>query len=123
MSTASTPLPGPTIHPATHLQQNRSPKVTRAMPVRRRANMQQGRALETLAHAIEYLVDSRLFLVNEPARRADSEAIQLLARLGHEVFATCAEVIPIQRRLKLWAAERLKISYWNHLGHPPARRV
>jgi len=91
------------------------------MPVRRRANMQQGRALETLAHAIEYLVDSRMFLVNEPARRADGEAIQVLARLGHEVFATCAEVVSIRRRVKRWVVERLRLSTWNHL--PPARRV
>ena len=86
------------------------------MPVRRRANMQQGRALEILAHAIEYLVDSRMFLVNEPARKSDGEAIQLLARLGHEVFATCAEIVPIRRRLKRWTAERLRIAAWNRKG-------
>ena len=115
MSSASIPFPGPAVHPAaTDAQQNELSSPT--MPVRRRANMQQGRALEILAHAIEYLVDSRMFLVNEPARKSDGEAIQLLARLGHEVFATCAEVVPIRRRLKRWTAERLRIAAWNRKG-------
>ena len=113
MSTASTPFTGPTVQPA-------RPK---AMPIRRLPNMQQGRALITLAHAIEYLVDSRMFLVNEPTRRADNEAIQMLSRLGHEVFATCPEYVPIQRRLKLWATERIKGSFSNPLRTAPARRV
>jgi len=76
-------------------------------PVRRRSGVQQGRALEILAHAVEYLVDSRMFLIDQPATRADAEATQILMLLSREVFFECAAVVPPVRRLKLWIAERL----------------
>jgi hypothetical protein len=87
--------------------------------VRRRPNMQQGRALEALGHAIEYLVDSRMFLVNERATQADGDAVQILSRCSREVFAGCAEVVPVHLRFKQWAAERLLSGALNHA----ARRV
>lgn len=77
-------------------------------PIVRRPTMQQGRALETLSHAIEYLVDSRMFLVNAPYTLAESDAVRILSRCSCEVFATCAEVVPVRRRLLLWASRRLR---------------
>lgn len=79
----------------------------RRRTVTRRPSVEQGRALETLGHAIEYLVDSRLYLVDQLATRADAEATQLLMQHSRQVFAECAEVVPVTRRLKRWIAERL----------------
>src|ERR1700677_2678264 len=62
--------------------------------VRRRCpTMIQGRALETLGHAIEYLVDSRMHRDRGVSCPADSEAEQILMRLSREVFAECAEAV------------------------------
>ena len=72
----------------------------------RRGNMQQGRALEALGHALEYLIDSRMFLVDEPASSADAEAVQILASLSRAVFAECREVKPLRRRLRDWVVGR-----------------
>jgi hypothetical protein len=68
--------------------------------VRRRGNQQQGQALEFLGHAIEYLVDSRLFTKDEREAQDDAEAVQILMRMSRAVFAECAEVISPGRRLK-----------------------
>ena len=75
--------------------------------IRRRSSFSQGRALEILGHAVEYLVDSRMFLVDQLSTHADAEAVQILMRLSRQVFAECAEVVPPARRLRLWIAERL----------------
>ncbi len=68
--------------------------------VRRRGTQEQGRALELLGHSIEYLVDSRLFTADETEARNDREAVQLLMRMSRGVFAECAEVISMERRMK-----------------------
>ncbi len=67
--------------------------------IRRRPTLQQGRALELLGHAVEYLVDSRLYLGESDA--SDQLAVQTLMRLNREVFAECAEVAP-KGRLRQW---------------------
>ena len=76
-------------------------------PVRRRGSAAQGQALETLGHAIEYLIDSQLWLGRDYDPKNDQEAIQILMRLSREVFAECPEVISVRRRLKAWVAERV----------------
>ena len=53
-------------------------KIAPSQIIRRRPTMQQGRALEILGHAIEYLIDSRMFLVNEPHTSAEAAAVQVL---------------------------------------------
>ena len=73
----------------------------------RRPNHQQGRALEVLSHAIEYLVDSRLFLIDEPSTPTDAQAVQTLMLLSRQVFAECAESVSLARRLQLWIDQRL----------------
>ncbi len=69
---------------------------------RRRANLQQGRALEILGHAIEYLIDSRMFLIHEPATPADAQATQILMQLNRQIFSECTEIVPTYRRLRNW---------------------
>ncbi len=78
--------------------------------VRRRANQQQGRALEILGHAVEYLADSRLFLPEEEAysSRNNQDAMQLLMRMSRAVFSECREVVTLWERMgravdKLWS--------------------
>jgi hypothetical protein len=74
--------------------------------VLRMGNMQQGKALETLGHALEYLHDSRMFLINEPASGSDAQAVQILAGLSRAVFAECAVVKPSSRRWRDWIVGR-----------------
>jgi len=69
--------------------------------IRRRPTMSQGRALETLGHAIEYLVDSRMHRDQGLSSQADGEAEQVIMRLNRAVFAECAEVVP-GGRLGVW---------------------
>lgn len=73
--------------------------------IRRRPSPPQGKALEKLGHAVEYLVDSRMVLIHEPSTRADAEALDILMRLSRRVFSECEEVIPVGRRLKIWVSE------------------
>jgi hypothetical protein len=70
--------------------------------VRRRPNLPQGRALETIGHAIEYLVDSRMFMSGEATSKADVEATRILMQASRTVFAECAEIVPLQRQLTQW---------------------
>ncbi len=74
--------------------------------VRRRGSREQGRALEMLGHAVEYLVDSRLFRRADDDLRADEEAVQILMRLSRVVFAECPEVVSLRRQIGRWILER-----------------
>ncbi len=67
--------------------------------VRRRANLVQGRSLETLGHAVEYLVDSRMFVVEPSTAKAEREAVQILMRLSRMVFADCDEVVSVWEKM------------------------
>ena len=69
--------------------------------LRRRASFDQGRALETLGHAVEYLVDSGLFLTQDDGHtaKARQEAIQILMRMSRLVFSECREVVSLWERL------------------------
>jgi len=80
----------------------------RGETIRRRGSILQGRALETLGHAVEYLVDSRLFQVEDDNQRAEQEAVQILMRASRAVFAECAEVVSLRTRLRRWLQERLE---------------
>lgn len=73
----------------------------------RRGTAEQGRALEALGHAVEYLVDSRLFTLDQAAVRSDDEAVQIMMRLSRAVFAECPEVVSVRRKLRMWLVERL----------------
>ncbi len=77
-----------------------------AQPILRRGTLEQGRALEVLGHAVEYLVDSRLFVLDGAVLRSDDEAVQILMRLSRAVFAECPEVVSLRRRLRMWIVDR-----------------
>lgn len=73
--------------------------------VRRRGSLVQGQALETLGHAVEYLVDSALFHRETSESRANQDAVQILMRASRAVFAECPEVLPLRRRFSRWALQ------------------
>ncbi len=95
----------------------------RARLVRRRPTREQGQGLEVLGHALEYLVDTRMFVYREPNTKADAEAIHILSRCSREVFATCAEVVPVRQRVKAWLAETFHLGALSGLGEPAGRKV
>jgi hypothetical protein len=68
--------------------------------VRRRPTPAQGRSLELLGHAIEYLIDSDLNEAHSASCAPVSEASQLLMRLSREVFAECQEIVPFWERVR-----------------------
>ena len=65
-------------------------------PERRRTKPQQGRALEVLGHAIEYLVDSRL-----------PEGGILMA-CSRSVFEESVAVVPVHQRVQDWVQDRFR---------------
>ena len=73
---------------------------------RRRPSPTQGRALEALGHAIEYLVDTRTFAL-EPL---DMEAYRILKVASQAVFYECAEVQTLPERVSLWLGHHLRLS-------------
>jgi hypothetical protein len=75
--------------------------------VRRRGTVAQGRALETLGHAVEYLIDTRMFHIEAFNATDEREAVQLLMRMSREVFSECPEVVTLRKRLKRWVAKRM----------------
>jgi hypothetical protein len=47
----------------------------------RSMDVESGHALESIGHAIDYLVESRMFMIDVSASGGDREAISILARL------------------------------------------
>lgn len=70
------------------------------LPSRRYGTPEQGRALELLGHAIEYLIDSYVLyeVIPGPHAQADLDAIRLLMWASLEIFSECKEVVPFYRR-------------------------
>jgi hypothetical protein len=62
---------------------------------RRRGNAMQGRALEALGHAVEYLMDSRMFLVGQENGKAEQDALKILMQMSRTVFLECPEVVSV----------------------------
>ncbi len=79
-----------------------APAAPRVDYIRRRGSLQQGRALEALGHAVEYLVDCGMFQGDELDGQANQAAVQILMRLSRAVFLECPEVLPVRRRVGLW---------------------
>jgi hypothetical protein len=110
MSTASFPHALQQHLIAAAVQRQSKPRsASRTHIIRRRPTMQQGMALQTLGHAIEYLVDSRLYRTGEAQAAADIQASQILMGLNRQVFAECREIVPFGRALKLWLAKLLAV--------------
>ena len=72
---------------------------THKLVLRRRPSPQQGRGLEFLGHAIEYLIDSELHAAGPEASPAADHAVQILMRLSREVFSECREIVPVRKRI------------------------
>ncbi len=76
------------------------------LAIRRRPTPENGRALEILGHAIEYLADE--YAVDRrskgPLGNADPriEAIQLLKRFNREIYLSSAVVPPPLWRVRRW---------------------
>jgi len=72
-----------------------APAITtvRARSHRRRISPRAGRAIETLAHAIEYLTDEFVRQgFSFSARNEQLEAVQILMALNRQVYFECPEV-------------------------------
>ncbi|MDP9039771.1 MAG: hypothetical protein M3O02_10945 [Acidobacteriota bacterium] len=67
---------------------------------RRRATPLQGRALEMLGHAIEYLADSELHNGECLYSRDVAQAAGILAEQSRRVFAGCEEIVPLSARVR-----------------------
>lgn len=65
--------------------------------LRRRPSPEQGKGLEILGHAIDYLLDSYGMTI---PRTAEMEAAQLLMDKSIEIFKECPEIVPLGRRLR-----------------------
>lgn len=113
MSVVMMPLhkPGPPsllVQFSSGVTQAEAQRIPRQQPrIVRRGSREQGRALEILGHAIEYLVDSQLFALDQASVRSEDEAVQIMMRLSRAVFAECPEVITLRQRLRLWITDRL----------------
>jgi hypothetical protein len=81
------------------------PLLPKPSPVRRQTTPSQGRALEALGHAIEYLVDSRMFAEWESP--SDAVAVRMLMACSRDVFAECAVIQPWHQRVQKALLRRL----------------
>jgi hypothetical protein len=112
VSSAPTPSPYPATFAHIFLYHVADPVAARSPlstsnTLRRQPTPEQGRALEKLAHAIEYLIDSRLYAPSRLPVEANEQASQLLMRLSRELFSECPEFVPAGRRLKHWLGKWL----------------
>lgn len=69
--------------------------------LRRCRTREQGIALMTVGHAIEYLVDSRL-VKQETMTAAEREALAILLNANLAVYNEGTEIRPIASRLRQW---------------------
>ena len=82
--------------------------------VRRQLSPEEGRAIEILGHAIEYLADEYCADAQPKGRLGNAdpriEAIQMLKALNRSIYYSAAEVQPAFTRMKQWV-----------MGRPPER--
>ena len=69
--------------------------------LRRCRTREQGIALMTVSHAIEYLLDSRL-VKQEETTPAEREALAILLTANLSVYRDGAEIKPFATRLRQW---------------------
>ena len=123
---STTPFPGP--YPTTighilahHITTPAKSRQARSADRQRgRPGASQGRALQTLGHAIEYLVGSQPAL-NSASSQEDREAGRILRRLSHEVFTDFREAVPVARGLRHWLRKLLTAPHAEYpvrMGRP-----
>lgn len=101
MSTQAMPLPLRSFQPFDEEPRKPSPRP------RPRQSPEQGRALEILGHAVEYLVDSRLF--DQWETPADAEAVHLLMACSRAVFSGEQDMKPWHQRVQHSLLKRLHL--------------
>lgn len=69
--------------------------------LRRCRTREQGIALMTVSHAIEYLLDSRLVQQNQ-ASNAEREALAILLSANLSLYREGTEIVPMGTRLRQW---------------------
>ena len=74
---------------------------THRTTLRRCRTREQGVALMTVGHAIEYLVDSRL-IKQENTNHAEREALAILLNANLAVYNEGTEIRPLAGRLRQW---------------------
>lgn len=67
--------------------------------IRRKASPAQGRALEALGHAIDYLIDSYRMCEPSDGFTGAFDAVLILKKANRAVFAECREVEALHVRL------------------------
>ncbi len=73
----------------------------RAVSSRRRISPQAGHALETLGHAIEYLIDEFIYAGGSfSVRDPRLEAVQLLMAANRAIYFACPEVPTLRQRCR-----------------------
>ena len=74
--------------------------------VRRQLSQEEGRAIEILGHAIEYLADEYCADAQPKGRLGNADpriaAIQTLKALNRSIYYSAAEVEPALTRMKRW---------------------
>lgn len=78
--------------------------------VRRRSTHQQSLAIQILGNAVDHLLGSRMFLIDEPPTQADADAIHLLMLLRRMVFSECEQISEANDSLRQWMTLGLKRS-------------
>ena len=79
-----------------------------SVPRRRRLSPEQGRAIEMLGHAIEYLGDElalecvSLGLRETSGIHPQIAAIQILKERNREVYLICPEILSMRERVRSW---------------------
>ena len=75
--------------------------------VRRRSTPQQGLAIQLLGDAVDHLLGSRMFLIDEPPTKADADAIHILMVLRRTVFQECEQISVANDSLRRWRTRGL----------------
>lgn len=87
-----------------------APDLPAGRGVRRRLSPMDGRALEILGHAIEYLADEYALSAAQMGTLSSAdpqvEAIQMLMALNRQVYYACPEIEPLFRRIARRLAPR-----------------
>ncbi|RSL14603.1 hypothetical protein EDE15_0055 [Edaphobacter aggregans] len=99
--------PIPSVYPSSRGATVSNPLPAPSPVIRRRSSPQQGFAIQILGNAVDHLLRSRMFLIDEPPSKADADAIHLLMRLKRAVFSECEQVTEANRSLRQWMARTL----------------
>ena len=76
------------------------------LTIHRQTSSHHGRALRTLGHAAEYLVDSRSVSASRAEAAADREAVHILMHLSREIFEEYAAITIHRHPVTDWVMNR-----------------